>query len=164
MLQLQVTDSGLRAQISALLAFVANPLPMYRAIGAAIRPVIDARFDSRTDPNGRVWEPWAESTRGEREKERNDPHRDSRFIGTMMQHYGEMRRGLQDIADSTGVEVGFDAEYARFHEQVDTSKKEVGKMPRRGLLFKSKAGDSLSDSDNAVVLAAAMNALRQQLV
>ncbi len=153
MLAIQPTDDSGLTVLSSMLRLLRNQRPVYKAIGKAMVPVIDKRFETKLDPAGVRWAPWAESTRAEREAE---------GVGTLMEHYSDMRRGLQANADATGVEIGFDVFYARLHEQIDTSKKEVGKMPRRGLLFKSRFG-GLSESDSKVVLNAVLSTFESTL-
>ncbi len=149
-----VDDSGLTV-LSSMLKLLRNQKPVYKAIGKAMVPVIDKRFETKLDPAGVRWAPWAESTRAQREAE---------GFGTLMEHYGEERKSLTANVDSTGVEIGFgeDIFYARLHEQIDTTRKEVGKMPRRGILFNSRFG-GLSESDSKVVLTAILNTFESNL-
>lgn len=118
--------------------------PVMRGIGQELNNRISARFESRSDPLGKAWAPWAESTR------QNYP-KDGR--GQVLERYGDMLKSLSFQADDTSVRVGFGAVasnkgdvYAAYHEWG------TKKMPRRGLLFADPDAGTLAPADETAVL------------
>ncbi len=115
-----------------------------QGIGQELDSRISARFETRSDPMGQPWAPWAESTR------ENYP-KDGR--GLLLERYGDMMKSLSFQADSTTVRVGFGAVaskkgdvYAAYHEWGTV------KMPRRGLLFADSDAGTLAPNDEAAML------------
>jgi phage gpG-like protein len=121
-----------------------NLTPAMRGIGQELNSRISARFETRSDPSGSPWEPWAESTRETYPK-------DAR--GLLLERYGDMLKSLNFQADGTSVRVGFGAVaskngdvYAAYHEWGTVN------MPRRGLLFADPDAGALAPTDEAAVL------------
>ncbi len=123
---------------------MSNLQPAMNDIGMAIETRVSGRFETRTDPLGKAWEPWAESTR------ENYP-KDGR--GFVLERYGHMLNSLNSKADSSSVRIGFGAVasksgdvYATYHEFGTET------MPRRGLLFADPNTGTLSPDDEQTVL------------
>lgn len=118
--------------------------PAMDGIGQELNSRISARFETRSDPQGHPWAPWAQSTRD------NYP-KDGR--GQLLERHGAMLQSLSFSADKTSVRVGFGAVagksgdvYAAYHEWG------TKKMPRRGLLFADPNAGTLAPEDEAAVL------------
>lgn len=130
--------------LTKLLRQMDDLTPAMQGIGQELSSRISGRFETRSDPLGKAWAPWAESTR------ENYP-KDGR--GLLLERYGDMLKSLNFQADSTSVRVGFGAAasktgdvYATYHEFG------TKKMPRRGLLFADPAAGTLAPDDEAAVL------------
>ena len=118
--------------------------PAMDGIGQELNSRISARFETRSDPQGHPWAPWAQSTRD------NYP-KDGR--GQLLERHGAMLQSLSFSADKSSVRVGFGAVasksgdvYAAFHEWG------TKKMPRRGLLFADPDAGTLAPDDEKAVL------------
>lgn len=118
--------------------------PAMDGIGQELNSRISARFETRSDPQGHPWAPWAQSTRD------NYP-KDGR--GQLLERHGAMLQSLSFSADKTSVRVGFGAVagksgdvYAAYHEW------STKKMPRRGLLFADPNAGTLAPNDEKSVL------------
>ncbi|MDP2323839.1 MAG: phage virion morphogenesis protein [Gammaproteobacteria bacterium] len=118
--------------------------PAMASVGQELNSRISARFETRSDPLGRPWAPWAKSTR--------DAYpRDGR--GQLLERHGAMLQSLNFSTDKTSVRVGFGAVaskggnvYAAYHEWGTKH------MPRRGLLFADPDAGTLAPADEAAVL------------
>lgn len=143
-----IADAGLGTVLQAMAAQLADMTPVYKAIGRKLESNINLRFDTKTDPSGKPWAPWAESTKEARQSEGR---------GNLLEYTGRMRDSLTYVLTSDSVEVGFGVEYAQYHEQLSLSQKG---LPKRAMLFD---GGKLSATDTEDVLAAAMKALEKQL-
>lgn len=144
MLTVTVQSKPVDDLLTKLLAHMGNLTPAMQGIGQELNSRISARFETRSDPLGKPWAPWAESTRETYPK-------DGR--GLLLERYGDMLKSLNFQADSTSVRVGFGAVaskngdvYAAYHEWG------TKKMPRRGLLFADPDDGTLAPSDETAVL------------
>jgi phage virion morphogenesis protein len=92
-------------------------------IAAVLENNVQRRFDAKTDPTGRQWDPLQPGTREayERKYRGNIP-------GTLLERTREMRDSLESRAGDDWAEIGFGNQIAQYHE---TGTK---KMARRGLL------------------------------
>lgn len=115
-----------------------NLRPVMQDIGALLENRIRDRRETLTDPNGQRWAEWAESTR------LTYP---ASGRGKLMDRTGAMwdRTGPQWIATEASVRVGFDKDYATFHEFGTTT------MPRRGLLFADPDNVTLGTEDEQLI-------------
>lgn len=144
MLTVTVQSKPVDDLLSKLLEQMGNLQPAMQAIGQELNSRVSARFETRSDPLGKAWAPWAESTR------ENYP-KDGR--GLLLERYGDMLKSLNFQADSSSVRVGFGAVaskqgdvYAAYHEWGTV------KMPRRGLLFADPDAGTLAPDDETAVL------------
>lgn len=144
MLTVTVQSKPVDDLLTKLQARMGNLIPAMQGIGQELNSRISARFETRSDPTGKPWAPWAESTRETYPK-------DGR--GLLLERYGDMLKSLNFQADSTSVRVGFGAVaskngdvYAAYHEWG------TKKMPRRGLLFADPDAGTLAPSDETAVL------------
>lgn len=137
MIDITTDDSAFRASLAQLKRRMGNLTPVMQSIGMELESRISGRFESRTDPSGSAWAPWAQSTAD------SYPDGGNRRL---LDRYGDMLASLSHQADATSVRVGFGQPYAAFHEWGTQH------MPRRGLLFADPDAGTLAQGDEAAVL------------
>ena len=137
MLTITADDKTYRASLANLYRGMGDLTSVMQSIGMELESRISGRFESRTDPNGGAWAPWAQSTVD------GYPEGGNRRL---LDRYGDMLASLNHQADATSVRVGFDQPYAAFHEWGTEH------MPRRGLLFDDPDAGTLAEGDEAAVL------------
>lgn len=138
MISVQIDDSPFRDQVRLLSYRMRDLTPVLEGVGAALESNVRSRFESRTDPDGMPWAPWAQSTRD------SYPEGGNRRL---LDRYGDMLDGVSyQLEGDASVRVGFDKEYATYHEWGTEH------MPRRGLLMSDPDAGTLSEEDNALVL------------
>ena len=137
MLVIKLDDSAFRADLAALYRRLGDLTPVMQSIGMEMESRISGRFETRTDPNGKSWAPWAESTL---ESYPEDGNRQ------LLDRYGDMLLSLNHKADATSVRIGFGKPYAAFHEWGTKH------MPRRGLVFADPDAGTLAKGDEDAVL------------
>ena len=137
MIDIQTDDSAFRASLARLQSRMANLAPVMQSIGMELESRISGRFESRTDPAGRAWAPWAQSTL------ETYPDGGNRRL---LDRYGDMLASLSHQATANSVRVGFGQPYAAFHEFGTTD------MPRRGLLFADPDAGTLGEGDQDAVM------------
>lgn len=148
MLTISVQDTGIQDYLQQLHSKLGDLTPVLHEVGMELESRVSQRFETRTDPLGRAWHPWAESTiksyphAGTKaaKKAGKSPHK------RLLDRYGDMLAGLSSQADATSVRVGFDKGYATFHEFG------TNKMPRRGLLFADPDAGTLAPDDAELVI------------
>ena len=112
--------------------------PVMDSIGQRMETLVSNRFETRTDPMGVAWAEWKKST------EASYPEQGHGFL---LDRLGDLLGGISHQADQSSVTYGFDVPYAAYHEFG------TDRMPRRGLLTADPEAGTLSDSDEAEVLA-----------
>ena len=137
MLTITADDKAFRDSLAQLYRGMGNLTPVMQSIGMELESRISGRFESRTDPSGNAWAPWAQST--------VDSYPDG-GNRRLLDRYGDMLASLSHQADATSVRVGFGQPYAAFHEWGTEH------MPRRGLLFDDPDAGTLADGDEAAML------------
>lgn len=144
MLTVTVNSKPVEDLLTKLLGRMGDLTPAMQGIGQELNSRISARFETHTDPLGKAWAPWKDSTRD------NYP-KDGR--GLLLERHGAMLRSLSFQADSTTVRVGFGAVasksgdvYAAYHEWGTKN------MERRGLLFADPNARTLAPADETAVL------------
>ena len=160
MLIITVEDSAFRAKLEKLQASMGNLTPVMSEIGDRLEEKVLQRFETRTDPNGVPWKPWAESTRDgypwpnakTKERLKYGPGN-----ARLLDRHGDMLDSLNHQADANSVTVGFANDYAVFHEYG------TKKMPRRGMLLGNPTQGSLGADDAADVLDIVNHWLAQQV-
>ncbi|QEA11816.1 phage virion morphogenesis protein [Comamonas flocculans] len=148
MLTIDVEDSGFRQYLADLQARLGDLTEAMQAIGQEMENRIRARFKTETDPDGRKWAQWAESTR-ESYPYPGTPAAEAMGkpgTGRILDRYGDMLGHLNWDADATSVRVGFAQHYATFHEFG------TWKMPRRGLIFQDPESGHLAPADEQAVI------------
>jgi len=149
MLIITVEDSAFRAKLEKLQASMGNLTPVMSEIGDRLEEKVRQRFETRTDPNGVPWKPWAESTdRGYPWPNAKTKERLEYGPGNarLLDRHGDMLDSLNHQADANSVTVGFANDYAVFHEYGTQN------MPRRGMLLADPDQGSLGEDDEATVL------------
>lgn len=137
MINIQTDDSAFRASLTRLQSRLGNLTPVMQSIGMELESRISGRFESRTDPAGRAWAPWAQST------VETYPDGGNRRL---LDRYGDMLASLSHQANANSVRIGFGQPYAAFHEFGTTD------MPRRGLLFADPDAGTLGEDDQDAVM------------
>ncbi len=137
MIDIQTDDSAFRASLARLQSRLGNLTPVMQSIGMELESRISGRFESRTDPAGRAWAPWAQST------VETYPDGGNRRL---LDRYGDMLASLSHQANANSVRIGFGQPYAAFHEFGTTD------MPRRGLLFADPDAGTLGEDDQDAVM------------
>ena len=137
MLTITADDKVFRSSLANLYRGMGDLTPVMQSIGMELESRISGRFESRTDPSGNAWAPWAQST--------VDSYPDG-GNRRLLDRYGDMLASLIHQADATSVRVGFGQPYAAFHEWGTEH------MPRRGLLFADPDAGTLAEGDEAAVL------------
>jgi len=167
---MQFTVESNSAAIAAALRRAAQEIsdttPMMAAIGQQLETNIRARFDSKTDPAGKAWDPYkAISAAIHKAIHGKAPS------GSLLDRTGNLRGGVEHHASADQVEVGLTATIATkkgvlslgaIHEfgTSGRGKKGGGAIPRRGMVFGAVAGQGksatvtqqVSASDEADVL------------
>ena len=139
MISVQIDDSPFRDQVRLLSYRMRDLTPVLEGVGAALESNVRNRFESRTDPDGVAWIPWAQSTKD------SYPEGGNRRL---LDRLGDMLNGVSyQLNGDASVRVGFDKEYATYHEWGTEH------MPRRGLLMSDPDQGTLSEDDTATVLA-----------
>lgn len=137
MLEIKLDDSAFRADLATLYRRLGNLTPVMQSIGMEMESRISGRFETRTDPNGKSWAPWAPSTLDSYPEDGNRQ---------LLDRYGDMLLSLNHKADATSVRIGFGKPYAAFHEWG------TERMPRRGLVFADPDAGTLAKGDEDAVL------------
>ena len=137
MLTITADDKAFRDSLAQLYRGMGNLTPVMQSIGMELESRISGRFESRTDPSGNAWAPWAQSTVD------NYPENGNRRL---LDRYGDMLASLSHQADANSVRVGFGQPYAAFQEWGTEH------TPRRGLLFADPDAGTLAQGDEAAVL------------
>ena len=137
MIDITTDDSACRDSLDQLMRRQGNLTPVMQTNGMDLESRTSGRFESRTDPSGSAWAPWAQSTL---DSYPDDGNR------RLLDRYGDMLASLNHQANATSVRVGFGQTYAAFHEFGTDS------MPRRGLLFADPDAGTLAEDDEAAVL------------
>lgn len=137
MLEIKLDDSAFRTDLAALYRRLGNLTPVMQDIGSLMLSRISDRFESRTDPNGKSWAPWAPSTV---DSYPDDGNRQ------LLDRYGHMLDSRNYKAGATSVQIGFGKPYAAFHEWGTKH------MPRRGLIFADPDAGTLAKGDEDAVL------------
>jgi phage virion morphogenesis protein len=156
-----VDAKQVQANLAKLASAVSDLTPAMRGIGEQLETSITRRFDTKTDPTGRAWEPYkAVSAAIHQARHGKQPQ------GSLLQrHTPGMHTGVEHHASADSVEVGLTAPYAQYHEfgtngRTSKNGKQYGVIPRRGMVFGTVVGTgasaqvvkALSASDEADVM------------
>ena len=137
MLTIQTDDRAFRASLEVLYRRLGDLTPVMNSIGMELESRVSGRFETRTDPSGKAWAPWAPATV---EYYPQDGNR------KLLDRYGDMLLSLNHQAGKDSVRVGFGKVYATYHEFGTKT------MPRRGLLFADPEAGTMGAGDEAAVL------------
>lgn len=137
MIEIKVDDAAFRAELTRLHRRMGDLTPVMQDIGSVIESRISDRFESRTDPSGKSWAPWAQSTIDSYPDDGNRK---------LLDRYGDMLLSLNSQPKKDSVRIGFGKPYATYHEW------STKHMPRRGLLFADPDAGTLGKDDEAAVL------------
>jgi len=140
MLTIKLDDSAFRADLASLYSLssrMGDLTPVMQDIGMIMESRISSRFETRTDPAGKRWSPWAPSTVKSYPADGNHQ---------LLDRYGDMLLSLNHQATKDSVRIGFGKPYATYHEWGTKH------MPRRGLLFSDPDAGSLAPDDEKSIL------------
>lgn len=148
MLTITVEDRAFRSYLAELQGRLADLTPVMQSIGQELEGRISARFETESDPHGKPWEEWAESTRETYPYPGTDAAKamGGPGAGRILDRYSDMLGSLNWDADASSVRIGFGQFYATFHEFGTKF------MPRRGLLFADPDAGTLSPGDERMVI------------
>lgn len=122
------------------------------AVSGRLEERIGLRLDTKKDPDGRPWEPIAESTRLRYELADDGARR-----GTLLERTGLMRASLTRTVLKRDAVVGFGRPYAVFHEFG------TARMPRRGLVFSDPVSGRMAEGDISAAEATAREWLEGEI-
>lgn len=141
-------------QLGLALKRLEQPRGLMQALGNVLRVNIERRFDTKTDPSGQAWKPWAPAT--VKAYNRADTQRKGKRQGevvrrgTLLERTGQMRNSLTVNAGDSQVEVGMNRlsnggkwSIPLLHEFGTT------KMPRRGIFLADPEAGTLGAGDEA---------------
>lgn len=137
MLTITVNDLAFRTYLDELGGKLDDLTPVMEGIGMGLESRVSERFETRSDPSGRGWAPWKESTI------RTYPEDGNRRL---LDRYGDMLASLNHRADARSVTVGFGSPVAAYHEWG------TERMDRRGMLFADPDAGSLGTEDETMVV------------
>lgn len=123
--------------LNRLIAAGQDMRPILDAVGQEMESRVSSRFETRTDPSGKAWAPWAPRTVKSYPKDGNRK---------LLDRYGDMLASLSHQADGDGVYIGFGQPYAKYHE-VGTRK-----MARRGLITADPVAGTLGTGDERAIM------------
>lgn len=155
MLTITVDHSAFQAYLEKLQRHLGDLTPVMSGIGMAMEARVSNRFETRTDPNGVAWHPWAQSTKesypyagtaASRSPPAKGRNKSGVGNGEVLDRYGDMLLSLAHKSDSNSVRIGFGQPYATFHEYGTKH------MPQRGLLMGDPEKGEMSKPDEAAVL------------
>lgn len=136
-LTVTVDSAPLAAVLDHLYEVTHDLTPVMSAIGMEMESRVSQRFETMTDPLGNPWAKWKPST------EENYPKSGNKRL---LDRFGDMLSGLSHQATADSAIIGFDREYAAYHEWG------TRKMERRGLLFADPdAGTLAPDDEHALI-------------
>ncbi len=148
MIEIQVNSQPVLDALNRLLAAGQNPQPILNAIGMELENRVRARFETKTDPDGKAWSAWKPSTVKSYPKDGNKK---------LLDRYEDMLRSISYQSDANSVTVGSGAvskpkkgepyPYARAHEFGTKH------MARRGLFTADPAAGILGAEDEHAILA-----------
>ena len=136
-LTITVDSAPLRAVLDRLYEATNDLTPMMNAIGMEMESHVSQRFESETDPLGLPWAEWKPSTKENYPKDGNK---------RLLDRFGDMLSGLSHQATADTAIIGFDREYAAYHEWG------TEKMDRRGLLFADPDAGTLAPDDELALI------------
>lgn len=139
-----VESAPLRAVLDRLYAATSDLTPILSAIGMEMESRVSQRFESESDPFGNPWAEWAPSTKENYPKDGNK---------RLLDRFGDMLSGLSHQVTADSAIIGFNQEYAAYHEWG------TKKMPRRGLLFADPDAGTLAPDDERALVDIVMAAL-----
>lgn len=148
MLRVTVDKSRFGAPLTELARRLDDPAEVLEAIGNLLETETRKRFETRSDPDGRAWAVWADSTREAYPfagtLDGKGPQGPGN--GRLLDRYGTMLASLNYQVEGDEVIVGFGQDYAIYHEWGTKH------MPRRGLLMSDPDSGTLGAEDEASVL------------
>jgi hypothetical protein len=159
-------EDALRAALAKAVSQVRDPHAMLEGISGVLEMRINARFDSKTDPQGQAWAPLAPRTLKRYAREdtpKTGPNAGTVVKrGTLLERTGQMRASLFSQVVDDALEIGM----SRRTDGGKTGPLDGGnwsipllheystaRMPRRGIFTADPEAGVLADGDRDAVLA-----------
>lgn len=136
-LLVSVDYSPAKDVLDELFALTGDLSPAMDAIGFEFENRIRGRFETKTDPLGLPWAKWTKYTKEHYPK---DGH------WKLLDRFGDMYEGASYSATSNSVTIGFDRDYAAYHEFG------TEQMERRGLLFDDPESGTIAPDDEMAII------------
>ena len=137
LVSINVNSSPLREVLDRLLAVTDDLSPVMSAIGMEMENRVRARFETQSDPLGVAWAPWRPATVKTYPKDGNR---------RLLDRFGDLLGGASHQFDSHSVTIGFNQEYAAYHEFG------TRKMVSRGLLVANPDAGTLGPDDEQSII------------
>jgi len=147
-LTVTVNSTPLLAVLDRMYATTSDLTQIMDAIGQEMESRVSQRFEDEADPLGLPWADWKPSTKANYPKDGNKRKLD---------RFGDMLAGLSHQATGDTAIIGFDREYAAYHEWGTEN------MERRGLLFADPDTGTLAPDDEQAVIDIVMAAIAKAL-
>lgn len=136
------TDRGVQRSLTRLRGFFDDMRPALNSAAKELTRRVWYRFAFKRDPDGKRWQPWAESTK---EAAKRDPKRKLMLWTRRLRDNSRFIAGRKDLRAVIG------APYGVYHEQPDG--KPSRKLPRRAFLMATRNGRrALSAGDEKMLL------------
>jgi phage gpG-like protein len=148
MFRVTVDNRQFGQPLTTLVDRLGEPAEVLEAIGNLLETNVRRRAETATDPSGKPWAAWADSTRDAYPWPGSDAAagKEGPGNGRLLDRYGTMLASLSYQVGRDSVVIGFGQDYAVFHEWGTKH------MPRRGLLMADPDEGTLGAEDNAAVL------------
>ena len=108
---IEIESRALQAVLDELIRRGQDMSPVLHAIGSTLENRTRARFESKTDPDGKAWAPWAESTRKQYAKADKGSRK-----GSLLDRAGHMLDSLSYQVEGDGVRLGVNVPYGAIHQ------------------------------------------------
>lgn len=136
-LTVTVDSAALKEVLARLYAATDDLSPVMSALGMEMENRVRERFETMSDPLGVAWSPWKPATVKSYPKGGNK---------RLLDRFGDLLGGASHQFDSHSATIGFNQEYAAYHEWGTKH------MVSRGLLFANPDSGTLAPDDEAALL------------
>jgi phage virion morphogenesis protein len=150
----ELADEAIVAALDRVIAALENPAPMYERMGGFMERAVQARFDSKTAPDGSAWAPLSPTTiaiyGSDWFKALNPEFKDG-IPGTLLERTRLLRESVSYNFGEDFLEVGTSRKVGAWQIGL-LHETGTRKMPARRLLTKNPDTGELGDADAAGLL------------